>query len=143
MGFTITESFCLSPILRFNKNYWFYLQSIPVWGCCNFIRLSYCMVSWLEFEYLYMYVYMYVYMYLWEKRPCCVNLWFSIFGEKWPFHKTITFIHFSIFHLKAICSRHVLHLWYRGKQCQSRNICYIMWYLKRNNFGVKTILLCV
>ena len=32
LGLKITASFCLSPILRFNKAYWFCLQSLPVSG---------------------------------------------------------------------------------------------------------------
>ena len=35
--------------------------------------------------------YMYVYMYFWERRRCCVTIWFYNFREKFLCHDTLTF----------------------------------------------------
>ena len=78
LGLTMTESFYLSPILRFSKAYRFYLKALPVKGWWTVIRMRHHTVSWLGF----LDWYMYVYMYCQEKRPICVTLWFSVFGER-------------------------------------------------------------
>ena len=121
---TITEAFFLSPILRFNNASWFYLQSLPVWLCCTVIILRYFAVFWLGFADWYMYVY----MYFWEKQPCCVTLWTSVFEEKLLCCRYLTFYSFCFrFHLEVTCSPHVIHWWYRRKW--RRSIKYLLYYL--------------
>ena len=104
-------SFCLSPILIFNKSYWLYLQLLTLWVFCTVIRLCSLAFFWMGFAYLYMYVY----MYFWYKRLLCATLWFSVFREKWIFRYTLTLILFLRSHLEVTCSFCVLSLWYRVK----------------------------
>ena len=72
-GWKMTSSFWLSPILRFNKAYWLYLQSLLLWAFCNFLShdLLNVVVDW----------YMYVYVYFWGRQPRRLTLWFHIFEE--------------------------------------------------------------
>ena len=39
LGLKMTATFYLYTIIRFNMAYWFYLKSIPIWGCCTIISL--------------------------------------------------------------------------------------------------------
>ena len=47
LGFTRTVLWCISPVIRFNKVYWLFLQLFPFWGFCTVISLRYHAVSWL------------------------------------------------------------------------------------------------
>ena len=87
---TMTASFYLYTILRFNKAYWFYLQSLPVRFSVPYKTelLNGLLTGFADW-------YMYVYMYFWERRPCHVIFWFYIFGDKMTFFVTLLlFIHF-------------------------------------------------
>ena len=98
LGLKMTLSFFLSSILRFNKSYWLYLKYLHVWGFCIIIKLSCYMVSWLRFASWYIYLYMYI----WYKRPLCVTIWFSFFGEIRIFHDYPNFHSFCFsFHLEV------------------------------------------
>ena len=83
-------SCCLSTIFRFNKVYWLYLKSLPIWGFCTIIRLIYRTIFWLGLADRYMYVF----MYLWKKPPHCVTLLVYVFGEKWLCHDSLIFYSF-------------------------------------------------
>ena len=77
---------------------------------------------------------MYVFVYCREKRSSRVNLRFSIFGEKRLCHETLTFYSFCFsLCLEVTCSRHVLHLWYRGKWPQLRKpLLYYLVYIRKD-----------
>ena len=85
--------------------------------------------------------YMYVYMYWWDKRPCCVTIWFHIFEYKLLGHDTLNFYYaYLIFYLEVTCSICVFRLWYRGKTTPfSKTSLILFFYLKVNNYVLKTL----
>ena len=126
----MTASYCLSPVLRFNKADWIYLQPPPVGSCCNFIRLRYCMV-YLLVLWIDIYVNIYILrddvvvyrLVLWFQREMtwCLTIRFYVFGAKWIGNDACTLYIFSFsFHMEVICSINVFHLLYRGNLRQSR-----------------------
>ena len=80
LGLQITVSLCLSPIIRFNKANWLYLQSLYVW-----VFYTIKTVSSHSIHTGFLYWSMYLYMYFWERQPCCVKFWLSIFRDKMTF----------------------------------------------------------
>ena len=133
--FTMTTSLCLYPILSFNRVYWLYLNPPRA-------RLLYRYKTVLSHGLLKGVVnwYMYVYMYCWERQTCNLNLWFSIFGEKWLGHDFLNFYSFVSYYL---WKWHVIFMHYiygiEESGVSWENLCYIIWYLKRNNCIVKTL----
>ena len=137
-------SLFLSPILRFNKADWIYLQSLPVGFCCTVIRLRYHTVSLLGLR-----IYMCKYICI-KRRRFHVTILLYGFREKWlgnynpNFFKLfgymfleqndlvvmlVIFIHFCFsFRMEVACYFHVLNLWYRGNNLSWENLYYMIWY---------------
>ena len=135
LGLTMTTSFYLSPIQILIR----WIESIYNHPLCEVAVLYKTLLShglltgfsdW----------YMYIYMYGWERWRHHVIVWLYVFGEKWLDNETLTFYSFCFsFHLEVTWYLCVFHLWYRRNWCQSENLCYIIWYLERNNCVVKTL----
>ena len=97
----MTTPFCLSPILRFDKGVLIIFTISPHvpliyrYKTVLFHGLLAGFVNW----------YMYVYMYFWDRWYHLVTVWIYIFGDKWIFHKTLTFYSFCFsLHLEVACS---------------------------------------
>ena len=110
-GFTMTTSF-LSPALSFNKEDWFCLQSLPVWGFCT---VKTVLLHGLHTMFVYWYICIFIYIF--ERYDIIVYPFGSLFLEiKWFFYEPLTSYSFCFsFHLEVICSLCVFHLWYREK----------------------------
>ena len=57
-GLTMTMSLCLYPVLRFNKEDLFYLEFIPVGGCCTVIILNMAQSPYWVFGLIYVWIYL-------------------------------------------------------------------------------------
>ena len=157
MGLIINTSYFLSPILRFNKTDWIYLQSLPIGGIprgtlsyssyqeFTVIRLSYHTVSLLGLRIdkrVSIYIYWettlsYNRLVLWFWRDItwswqsylCLTVRFYYFGAKWLGYDACTFYKFCFsFHMEVTCYLYVFHLWYRGNDLSWENLYYIIWY---------------
>ena len=101
------------------------------------IRLHYCTVSWLG-----LLIYICMFFFFKERWRCCVTVRLYNYREKWFGHDTITFYPFisSIWkwHDFSMYSIYVIE----GKRRQLIKPPNIIWYLKRNNCVLNTLLSC-
>ena len=138
LGLTMTAPLCLYPILRFNKAHWFYLQQLPVRGCCNFIRLCYCMVSWLFFKL----IHVCIYVFLIDTTLSCISLVLCFWREMTLSWHSYFYSFFSSSHLEVTCYRNVLHFWYLKKAMSvGKSLWSNLVYMEREATALWKILL--
>ena len=116
-GLTITMSFCLSPIPRFNKADWFYSQSLPMWGCCTVkTMLSECLHTW----FVDWYIYVLIYVFLRYTTSSCTLLALFSLERKWLCHDFLTFYSFVFIYIRKWHDINVFHLCYIVNKRQLR-----------------------
>ena len=109
LGLKMTASFCWYPVLRFNGEYWLYLQSLSFWGWCAVIRLGILHNILTGFFGL---IYLCIYVLLRDTTLPC-NPLDLYFWREINLSRNFYFLFICLsFNLEAACSHHVINFWY-------------------------------